>query len=106
MTLLALILLACIAIPVGAAVYLLRNNRIVIAFRRNSDMSAIDDLNAAVTKVQGYVSTLQGEVASSDQSAAIESATAALNALVPAAVEQPQPEIDPNTGLPVTEQPA
>lgn len=65
-------------------------------------MAAIDDLNAAVSKVTDYVASLQGDLANVDQTPAINAATAALNALVPAPAAAPEPtaEIDPTTGQP------
>lgn len=71
---------------------------------QEANMAAIDDLNAAVSRVQTYVASLQGDLANADQTPAINSATAALNAIVPppAPAAEPEPVLDAN-GDPVTE---
>lgn len=47
-------------------------------------MAAIDDLNAVVADVTAYVSTLKNDLANADQTPAIEAATTALKAVLPA----------------------
>lgn len=59
-------------------------------------MAAIDDLNAAVSRVQAYVATLRTDLANADQTPAIEAATDALNAIAPA----PAPVVDTPVAAP------
>jgi predicted Mrr-cat superfamily restriction endonuclease len=80
----AVIILIALAL---AYAYLRHTHRIIIISKKDTtDMAAIDDLNAAVSRVQAYVATLRTDLANADQTPAIEAATDALNAIAPAPV--------------------